>query len=119
MSWPSATITPVVGVTIPQMMLIRVDLPAPLGPSRANISPFAISRSMRFKASSPDAYFLVRFEMVMIGDIGVVKPLERAYALHLRRQRDTCKRLQRDAAPSVAALPLTRPLRFGQVSENA
>ena len=32
------------GVTIPQMMLISVVLPAPLGPSRAKISPRRMAR---------------------------------------------------------------------------
>tara|TARA_B100000674_G_scaffold477395_1_gene472960 strand:- start:128655 stop:128951 length:297 start_codon:yes stop_codon:yes gene_type:complete len=38
-SWPSANTWPEPGFTIPQMMLISVVLPAPLGPSNANISP--------------------------------------------------------------------------------
>jgi hypothetical protein len=43
------------GVTIPQTMLIRVVLPAPLGPSRAKISPRAMSRLTPFSASCPPA----------------------------------------------------------------
>ena len=43
------------GVTRPQTMLMRVVLPAPLGPSRAKISPLSMSRSSGFSASSPDA----------------------------------------------------------------
>jgi hypothetical protein len=39
-----------VALTIPQMMLIKVVLPAPLGPSNANISPRRISKSMPFSA---------------------------------------------------------------------
>ena len=39
MSWPSAVTVPPLALTMPQMMLIRVVLPAPLGPSRAKISP--------------------------------------------------------------------------------
>ena len=35
-------------------MLIRVVLPAPFGPSKAKISPLAMSRSSGFNASSPD-----------------------------------------------------------------
>ena len=46
---------PVEALTRPQMMLIRVVLPAPLGPSRAKISPFSISRSTAFSAWKPDA----------------------------------------------------------------
>jgi ABC-2 type transport system ATP-binding protein len=38
------------GVTMPQTMLIRVVLPAPLGPNRAKISPLRISRSTLFSA---------------------------------------------------------------------
>ena len=40
---------------MPQMMLISVVLPAPFGPSRAKISPLAISRSMSFSAWKPEA----------------------------------------------------------------
>jgi hypothetical protein len=43
------------GVTRPQMMLIKVVLPAPFGPSSAKISPRAMSRSTGFSACSPDA----------------------------------------------------------------
>ncbi len=39
MSWPSAVTVPLLAVTMPQMMLISVVLPAPLGPSSAKISP--------------------------------------------------------------------------------
>jgi hypothetical protein len=46
---------PPVGVTMPQTMLINVVLPAPFGPSSAKISPFSISRSMRFSAWRPPA----------------------------------------------------------------
>jgi hypothetical protein len=55
MSWPSTVTLPVVGVTIPQMMLISVVLPAPLGPSRAKISPFLMSRLMSLSAWNPEA----------------------------------------------------------------
>jgi ABC-type multidrug transport system ATPase subunit len=47
---PSAVTVPVLGLTMPQMMLISVVLPAPLGPSRAKISPLRMSRSTLFKA---------------------------------------------------------------------
>jgi len=33
---------PAEDVTIPQIIFINVDLPAPFGPKRANISPFSI-----------------------------------------------------------------------------
>ena len=39
MSWPAAVTVPEPGLTMPQMMLISVVLPAPLGPSSAKISP--------------------------------------------------------------------------------
>ncbi len=40
---------------MPQMMLMSVVLPAPLGPSSAKISPRLISRLMFFSAVKPDA----------------------------------------------------------------
>jgi len=55
MSWPPTVAEPPLGVTIPQTMLISVVLPAPLGPSRAKISPLSISRSIGFSASTPVA----------------------------------------------------------------
>ena len=49
-----STVTfPEEGVTIPHIMLIKVVLPAPFGPSRAIISPFFISKLTFFKASNP------------------------------------------------------------------
>ncbi|CAM5545090.1 hypothetical protein RLIN73S_03711 [Rhodanobacter lindaniclasticus] len=54
-SWPSASTRPSLGLTMPQMMLISVVLPAPLGPSSAKISPGSIARSMCFSAWKPDA----------------------------------------------------------------
>src|SRR3954470_12372406 len=75
MSWPSAISTPVLGVTMPHMMLISVVLPAPFGPSSAKISPRWISRSTRSSAFRPDAYVLVKLEMEMIG--GIVSNLSR------------------------------------------
>ena len=47
-----------VGVTVPQMMLMSVVLPAPLGPSKAKISPLRMSRSTAFSASTPVPYCL-------------------------------------------------------------
>ena len=55
MSLPSAMIVPPDRLTMPQMMLISVVLPAPFGPSSAKISPFMMSRSIGFSALKPDA----------------------------------------------------------------
>ena len=55
MSCPPTVTRPLVAVTMPQMMLISVVLPAPLGPSRPKISPRRISRSMFFSACCPEA----------------------------------------------------------------
>ena len=55
MSWPSAMTVPVEAVTMPQMMLISVVLPAPFGPSSAKISPRRISRSTFLRAWKPVA----------------------------------------------------------------
>src|SRR5688572_23417217 len=70
MSCPSTNTRPALGVTIPQMMLIKVVLPAPFGPSRAKISPLRMSRSTCFSASKPDAYVFDRFLTEMIGCMG-------------------------------------------------
>ena len=49
-----STVTfPDVGLTIPHIILIKVVLPAPLGPSIASISPFFIFRFIFFKALNP------------------------------------------------------------------
>jgi hypothetical protein len=45
MSVPSNTIAPPVGSTSPEIDLSSVDLPAPLVPSRATISPSPTSKS--------------------------------------------------------------------------
>ena len=55
MSWPSAVTLPCEAVTMPQMMLMSVVLPAPFGPSNAKISPRRISRSTFFSAWKPVA----------------------------------------------------------------
>src|SRR6185503_3914876 len=60
MSWPSATTTPVLGLTMPQTIEISVVLPAPFGPSSAKISPRRIDRLMCLRALKPDAYVLER-----------------------------------------------------------
>src|ERR1700731_4571729 len=69
MSKPSALTLPPLGLTIPQMMLMRVVLPAPFGPSRAKISPRRISRLTFFSASKPEAYFFDRLCTEMMGDM--------------------------------------------------
>ena len=43
--WPSSRISPSSGVTAPEMALISVDLPAPLSPITARISPGISSKS--------------------------------------------------------------------------
>ena len=50
MSWPATSTRPLDAVTMPQMMLISVVLPAPFGPSNAKISPLRISRLMSLSA---------------------------------------------------------------------
>jgi len=55
MSWPSAITRPALAFTMPQMMLISVVLPAPLGPSSAKISPRRMSRFTCFSAVWPVA----------------------------------------------------------------
>ena len=55
MSWPPTVTLPSVALTIPQMMLMSVVLPAPFGPSSAKISPRRISRSTFFSALKPEA----------------------------------------------------------------
>src|SRR3569833_1325589 len=67
MSWPSTSTVPELGVTMPQMMLIRVVLPAPLGPNSAKISPSWISRSIPLSACKPDSYVLIRWGIAMMG----------------------------------------------------
>ena len=60
-SWskPQISTFPAVLFTSPARMLIRVDLPAPFGPSRPKIDPAGIVRSMPFSAcfsgARPDA----------------------------------------------------------------
>ena len=55
MSQPSTTILPFVARTIPQMIEIRVVLPAPLGPSSAKISPLSMARFTSLSAGWPEA----------------------------------------------------------------
>src|SRR5208282_3714282 len=65
MSWPATATLPLDGLTMPQMTLIRVVLPAPFGPSNAKISPLRISRLMSLSAWKPEAYVLARFKTEM------------------------------------------------------
>src|SRR5258706_9843999 len=67
MSRPSTRTVPSERLTIPQTMLISVVFPAPLGPSKAKISPRRMSRLTPLSAWKPDAYVLERFDMEMIG----------------------------------------------------
>src|ERR1700686_2933336 len=53
---------------MPQMMLIKVVLPAPFGPRSARISPRRIVRSIRLSALRPPAYVLLRPVTVTTGD---------------------------------------------------
>ena len=67
---------PALQLTMPQMMLISVVLPAPFGPSSAKISPRRISRLTFLTAERPDAYVLDRLATEMIGVIGFASVLE-------------------------------------------
>src|SRR5215471_5964582 len=67
MSQPATETVPSVKVTIPQMMLISVVLPAPFGPSSAKISPRRISRLTPSRARKPEAYVFETLETEMIG----------------------------------------------------
>src|SRR5436853_3828525 len=71
MSCPPTVTEPELGLTMPQMMLMSVVLPAPLGPSRAKISPFLISRLTPRSATKPDAYVFVTFSTAMIERVAV------------------------------------------------
>ena len=66
MSCPSTVTVPAVGLTMPQITLISVVLPAPLGPSKAKISPRRMSRSTLLSASKPEAKVLESFDTEMI-----------------------------------------------------
>src|ERR1044071_8291566 len=52
---------------MPQMMLIRVVLPAPFGPSSAKISPWRMLRLTPLSAWNPDAYVFDRFRTETAG----------------------------------------------------
>ena len=51
MSRPSNRIVPALARGLPKIVIISVDLPAPLAPISATISPALISRSTPFSAS--------------------------------------------------------------------
>src|ERR1700677_532098 len=72
---------PVVAVTMPQMMLISVVLPAPLGPRSAKISPLRISRLTGCSACTPDAYDFVTFSIEMMGGIFILFSQKRSLAV--------------------------------------
>ena len=67
--------------TIPQMMLISVVLPAPLGPSSAKISPRWMSRSIDLSAWTPVPYVLRRPRIERIGSLIRPAPARRASRL--------------------------------------
>src|SRR5579884_738027 len=52
-SWPSKRITPLVGEEMPEMVSNRVVLPAPLGPTIANVSPGSTEKVRFPTATSP------------------------------------------------------------------
>src|SRR5262249_49919883 len=58
---------PPVGATVPLSIPTVVDLPAPLGPSRPNISPGATSKSTALTASTPPGYVLLSPRASMAG----------------------------------------------------
>jgi hypothetical protein len=51
--WPSSRISPSSGATTPDMILIRVDLPAPFSPSTAWMRPASTVRPARCSARTP------------------------------------------------------------------
>jgi len=57
MDLPSTRTVPEDGLSIPLKWRNRVDLPAPLGPRRAMISPFGAWKLILFKASVPSGYW--------------------------------------------------------------
>src|SRR3546814_13255450 len=67
MSGPSEVTQALPGVTMPPTMLISVVLPAPLGPSRAKISPRRMSRSIDLSAWKPEASVLPSALIEMLG----------------------------------------------------
>ena len=50
-SWPQIVTRPAVLITSRARMLMKVDLPAPVGPKRPNSEPRGIARSTCFSAS--------------------------------------------------------------------
>ena len=61
---------------MPQMMLMSVVLPAPLGPSSAKISPRSISRFTVLSAGGrPGAYVFETSRMLTMGGMGGLRML--------------------------------------------
>src|ERR1700761_282533 len=58
-SWPATMAWPDVGLTSVHKMLMVVDLPAPLGPRKPNVSPAATSKPIP-RTASMSPYFLIR-----------------------------------------------------------
>ena len=59
-------IDPLSKLTIPQTAFIKVDLPAPLGPNKAKISPLFISKFTSSSAFNEFLYVLVTFLILSI-----------------------------------------------------
>ena len=55
--WPFQTIWPALGSQIPEMVLIRVDLPAPLSPTSAVTCPAGMSKLMSDSACTGPKLF--------------------------------------------------------------
>jgi hypothetical protein len=76
-SKPPTFAVPELALTRPQMIEISVVLPAPLGPSKARISPSSMSRLTFFSAWKPPSYCLDRFCTERMADmIFFLKKLE-------------------------------------------
>src|SRR6266545_8116185 len=81
-SWPATLAVPEVGPARVHMILIVVDLPAPFGPRKPNVSPAATAKSMPLTAST-SPYFLVRL-LTEIADVTPGCPLPSPH----RRRRE-------------------------------
>src|SRR3569832_523147 len=77
MTWPSTSTEPEKGVKITQKKMNRDDLPAPMGPYSAKISPSWISRAIPLSACKPDSYVLIRWEIAMMGGMAESLPSSR------------------------------------------
>ena len=101
MSWPQMRIVPPVFMTSPAMMLISVDLPAPLGPSRPKMPPSGTSKLTPLSASlggaSPCAAYSLTRSRISIAALRVCghpRPLRRAGAT--RKGRMVARRRKGD-----------------------